>query len=618
VGSVLVRMEEDYQTFAGEIKRLRHALATLAPVAATVGVEPPAGQEWFELLRKRLLPQLDRPPLLVVGIVGGTNIGKSMIFNHLAGQVASAVSPLAAGTKHPVCLVPPTVDDPALLERLFAPFRLQAWQSPEDPLQEVSENRLFWRAGAEMPPRLLLLDAPDVDSDVAVNWEHARAIRQTADVLIAVLTQQKYNDAAVKEFFRAAVEADKPIVVVFNQCNLAADADYWPKWLATFCEQTGARPELVYVAGYDRRAADELRLPFYSVGPDALRPIGQRVDFRRELASLHFDAIKIRTFHGALARVLDPQTGVGSYLNSIRAAAGDFSAAVGALSATEMARVAWPSLPAGVLVEEIRRWWDSTRSRWSRRVYGFYRGVGRGATWPLRAAFTAMAGQRDEPLVVFQQQERRAIVLAVEKLLEELDRLARVGNDTLQPRLRQLLAGDARARLLEEVQSAHQRLPAVDDDYRAFLNTELDAWKVANPRAVRFLQSLDHVWAIARPTITVALVVSSWGLAGGLVGSAGHAVGELATEAAIAGGITGGGEAIVSTTSEGVRQAAARLFTRLQSRYAEQRAHWLARWLEEKLLGDLLEELRCGAAAPRGEAFGEVEAVVRRLCKTQR
>ena len=114
-----------------------------------------------------------------------------------------------------------------------------------------------------MPPRLLLLDAPDVDSDVTVNWQRARAIRQAADVLVAVLTQQKYNDAAVKQFFRAAVEAQKPIVVVFNQCELAADRDYWPHWLATFCEHTGARPELVYVVPYDRQAAEELRLPFY-------------------------------------------------------------------------------------------------------------------------------------------------------------------------------------------------------------------------------------------------------------------------------------------------------------------------------------------------------------------
>ena len=603
----------DYPTFAAEVQRIDRALAALEPLAATIGVESPAGQEWFELLRKKLVAQLEQPPLLVVGIVGGTNIGKSLIFNHLAGRVASAASPLAAGTKHPVCLVPPGVDDPARLKRLFESFELHAWQSADDPLQETPENRLFWRPAPGMPPRLLLLDAPDIDSDATVNWERARAIRQAADVLLAVLTQQKYNDAAVKQFFRAAVEADKPIVVLFNQCDLAGDAEYWPRWLATFREETGARPDLVYVIPYDREAAGELRLPFYSVGPKGRRPLGEAVNLRDELASLHFDAIKIRTFRGAVARVLDPQHGVGGYLQRIRTAAGEFSSAAAALSATEMARVAWPSLPAGALVEEIRRWWNAGRGRWSRRVHGFYRTLGRGVTWPVRSAWEAMAGPREEPLAAFQKREREAIVLAVENVLHELDRLARVGNDTLRPRLMRLLGGDARARLLQQVQSAHETLPAVDDDYRVFLQVELDAWKVANPRAVRFLQSLDHAWAIARPTITVVLVVSSWGLAGGLVGSAGHAVSELATEAAIAGGITGGGEALVSTTSEGVRQAAARLFIRLQSRYAEQRAHWLAGWLEDKLLGDLLAELRRGAEAPEHEAFAEVAAAAERI-----
>jgi len=606
-------MTEDFQEFAGEIKRLHRALAELEPIAGAIGVPPPAGREWFELLNNRLLPQLDLPPLLVVGIVGGTNIGKSVLFNQLAGQVASAVSPLAAGTRHPVCMVPPGADDPQLLARLFERFELRAWQSPDDPLADSPENRLFWRTGADMPPRLLLLDAPDVDSDVTVNWERARAIRQTADVLLAVLTQQKYNDAAVKQFFRAAVEADKPIVVVFNQCDLRADRGYWPQWLATFCDETGARPELAYVVPYDRAAAERLQLPIYPIGGDGRRPPGEAADLREQLASLHFDAIKIRTFRGALARVLDPRQGVGGYLESIRAAAAEFSHAAAALSATEMARVAWPSLPAGVLVDEIRRWWNAGRARWSQRVHGFYRTLGRGATWPIRAARDALAGRPIDPLETFLQRERQAVVLAVEKLLDELDRLARVGNDTLRPRLMKLLGGDARARLLDRVQAAHESLPAVDDDYRAFLSHELDAWKESNPRVVRFLQSLDHVWAIARPTITVALVVSSWGLAGGLVGSAGHAAGELATEAAIAGGITGGGEAIVSTTSEGIRQAAARLFGRLQSRYAQQRAGWLASWLEDELLGDLLDELRRGAEVPRGEPFARVETVMERI-----
>jgi hypothetical protein len=64
----------------------------------------------------------------------------------------------------------------------------------------------------------------------------------------------------------------------------------------------------------------------------------------------------------------------------------------------------------------------------------------------------------------------------------------------------------------------------------------------------------------------------------------------------------------VSTTSEGVRQAAGRLFGRLQARYAQERAAWLAGWLEGELLGGLLSDLRRGAEVPQGAAFGEVEA----------
>ncbi len=610
-------MTTDFQDWANRVRQLDHSLAALKPVAATVGVDPPGQQQWFELLRHKLLPQLDTEPLLVVGIVGGTNIGKSALFNHLAGEVASGVSPLAAGTKHPVCLVPTGMSDPAVLVKLFEGFRLAAWKSAEDPLGDCPEHMLYWRVGRNVPPRLLLLDAPDVDSDVTVNWQRARTIRQAADVLVAVLTQQKYNDAAVKQFFREAVEADKPIVVVFNHCDLQRDRDYWPQWLATFSAETGAEPELVYVVPHDRVAVEQLRLPFYAVGRYGRQPPTEPASLRSELAALHFDAIKIRTFRGALARVLDAENGAAAYLARIRARAQEFSAANQVLSAAEMARVAWPTLPPQVLVDEIRNWWDAARSPWSRNIHGFYRTVGRGVTWPVRAAWK-MVRADSEPLEPFRRREGEAIVLAVQKMLDELDRLAKVGNDTLRPRLLKLLGGSARETLLERVREAHEELPALDDDYRAFLRAELDAWKRSNPRVVRFLQSLDHVMALARPAITISLAVSGFVLAGDLVGqaavqAAGHTAGELATEAAIAGGITGGGEAAISTAGEGVRHAAGRLFGRLQSRYAQQRANWLAQWLEDELMGDLLDELRRGAEVPQNPQFRGVEQALEQL-----
>ena len=611
-------MPVEYRSFADGIREFQRALAVLEHSALSIGAPALPGLEWFELLTKKLLPQLDLPPLLVVAIVGGTNIGKSVIFNHLAGENASAATPLASGTKHPVCLVPEGLDDPALLAKLFAPFKLLPWQSADDPLREAEENRLFWRRGKRMPPRLLVLDAPDVDSDALVNWARAKAVRQAADVLVAILTQQKYNDAAVKQFFRAAAAADKPIIVLFNQCDLRSDRDFWPRWLATFREETGAAAELVYVVPHDRRAAEELRLPIYGAGADGKTELGPPVDLRDELAALHFDAIKIRTFRGALKIVLDPQRGAPGYLETIRRAAGDFAAAAAVLSAREMARVDWPTLPAGVLVDEIRAWWDGAREPWSRRIHGYYRVLGRGVTWPLRAAWTSVSGPAADPLAAFRKQERAAIVSAVGKLLDELGRLAQVGNDTLRPRLLKLLSGHARADLLTRVEEAHDHLPAVDEHYREYLSVELNAWRDGNLRAVKFLQSLDHLAAVARPAISIGLFFTGLHFAGDLAGqaavhAAGQTAGHIATEAAITGGIAGGGEAIVSTTSEGVSQAAGRMFLKLQSRYAQERARWLADWLEQELLGELLGELRQGAEVPQSKAFLDVQTAIERL-----
>jgi hypothetical protein len=291
------------------------------------------------------------------------------------------------------------------------------------------------------------------------------------------------------------------VVVLFNQCDLEADRDYWPQWLATFASQTGAEPELVYVVPLDRAAASGLRLPFYEVGREGRRPPGPPASLRDELAAMHFDAIKIRTFRGALGRVLDEEEGAPAWLAQIRAAAEQFSAAHRALSAAEMARVAWPSLPARLLVEEIRDWWDASRAPWLSSVHGFYRTLGHGVTWPIRKVYASLAGPSADPEEDFQKREREAILLTVEKMLDELERLAKVGNETLRPRLLALLGGTARQRLLERVETAHHALPAVDEQFREFLRAELSSWQQSNPAAIRFLRALDHAAAIARPAI---------------------------------------------------------------------------------------------------------------------
>ena len=74
---------------AGVVFDVGNTIGTLEPAAARLDVAPARGEEWFELLAHKLLPQLELPPLLVVAVVGGTNIGKSLLFNQLTGQRAS-------------------------------------------------------------------------------------------------------------------------------------------------------------------------------------------------------------------------------------------------------------------------------------------------------------------------------------------------------------------------------------------------------------------------------------------------------------------------------------------------------------------------------------------------
>lgn len=612
-------MSDRHRQWSEHVRTLYDSVNSLAREAGALGLAGPAGQPWHELLTRKLAAQLELPPALICAVVGGTNIGKSAIFNQLAGEVASAVSPLAAGTRHPVCLLPADFPaDRSTLARLFPGFELHPWQDAAEALIETPEDRLFFRLGKHCPSRLLLLDTPDIDSDARVNWARADHIRETADVLIAVLTQQKYNDAAVKQFFRQAVAADKPVIVVFNQCDLAADRDYWPTWLATFCEATGARPELVYVAPYDRAASVALNLPLFDVGHDGRQAPPQLRSIRNDLAEMRFDAIKLRTLRGALAILTDPASGAPHYLGQLRAAANEFTVATETLSASEMTRVHWPALPARLLVGEVRAWWDERRSPMAQKIHGAYRWLGAQAARPVQAVWRNLAGGVEQPPDDFAARELDAILQAVGRLMDELDRLSRVGNDTLRPRLERRLRGAARAELLEHVKAAHAALPAIDEDYRRFVRQQLDHWGGANPRAVAWLRSLDHVLAFARPAITVTLFVSGGLVAGSVVHeaavqAAGHTAGQLATEAAITGGIAVGGEALVETTGHGLRQAAGQLFRTLQDRYAQSRAKWLAEWIERELLGGVLAELRRGAELTRSPNFRQAEQALAAL-----
>ena len=94
-------MPADFQHWAANVQQLHSRLTELSAEAVHVGVAPPQDSDWFELLEHKLLPQLSRPALLVVAVVGGTNIGKSVLFNHLDGRKCQRRQPLGRRDQTP-------------------------------------------------------------------------------------------------------------------------------------------------------------------------------------------------------------------------------------------------------------------------------------------------------------------------------------------------------------------------------------------------------------------------------------------------------------------------------------------------------------------------------------
>lgn len=590
---------------ADAIRRIAASAAELEQLARPLGVPSVDDLEWHRTLVDKLVPQLTESPFLVVAVVGGTNIGKSLIFNHIIGEKVSESSTTASGTKHPVLVVPEGFSERHSLEEIFRKFRIATWDRADAAL-EAADDTLFWRSSAVMPENLIVLDTPDIDSDARVNWDRADRIRRAADVLVCVLTNQKYNDAAVRQFFRKAADEGQVVLVVFNQVILPDDEPYWPDWLGTFCKETGLEPEMVYLAPKDRTAAAELKLPFYPRSWPAV--FGEKSESRTllgDLSELHFDSIKIRTLRGGLTQVTD---GVPDYLKLV-----DQRGIV--LKNVERRLVAhldggrqtgWPTLPNGLLQNSVKRWWASQRTGWVRNVQNVYGALSDGIDSGVRGVRTLMGNKPADPWQVYRQKEWAEGVLAtIEQLYTALESLQEAGPEGVSKRAADTLRSIDRSVLLSAIKAEYDMLDlqSVLDEVVA---TEMTRFKSEKATAHQILKKLDTFAAAARPAVTAGLFLVG---AGPLVevGVAGTAL-NLAADAAGGTAATVVGEKILG---EGAGRAFSTLqewFNGLHGKFIAVRAAWLRDQLTRRLLGDLPTEIAAAAGVAESEAYRNLRA----------
>ena len=579
-----------FAAWAGGVAELCDVIERLTPLAASVGAAAPGDADWHGALFGKLRPQVSREPLLVAAICGGTNTGKSLITNSLVGAEISRSVPEAARTLHPVASLAAGVAARVDLAALFPGFRPVPWRSDADALDAAAADVLVWREdpAGRQPERLVVLDTPDIDGTLRENWQRAELVRNAADVIVAVLTQQKYNDATVREFFAAAAAAGKTMIVVFNMVDWPRQRERIGGWLATFIAETAAVPAAVYAAPHDFAAAEAGRITLHSL-PELI-PDGRSIGLAERLAGSDFDLIKRRAMAGALEVVVDPRAGAVTWLASIDAAAASWRESQRVLEEEARVRVELPPPPRQIVWDEVWGWLEPRRSGVDLLVSGAYRGLGRGVAWTARRlGLLRSADDRQED---FSAAELEDLKGALADFVDRLDAACR-RDPRLATELGPRLAAADRTRWFTDLERRHAALPLVSDDYRAFVRDELDRYAAANPGLVKAVLTGLTVASVARPVMTLALFGAGAAAVPAAAGVLHHVLDVGVTVA-----VPLAGEGAVAAATTGIRPLIEKLF----AGWSAERGRILAETLHDVVLGDGIDAIdRLAAAGSRPE-----------------
>lgn len=304
--------------------------------------------EWLDLLEYKLGPNLAADPCLVVAIAGGTNTGKSTVYNLLLHRDTSPVRMTAAATCRPVLAASARRAAEFSQGKLLSAFRARPLTDPAAVIDANSpKNALYIATNDRLPETFVLLDTPDVDSIDTANWEVADHIRAAGDVVVAVLTGEKYKDIRVVEFFRAARASGRVVLPLMNKANPANDFATARTQLAEFCQDTGSDASVQFAVAHD-----------FSLGEDftaeAIAPLAGTPPLFEYLQGLDVAAIKECVYRDTLRHFAHE---AGDFLQGIQKAAAELRAAERAIE--QLAETAAqkydpkPGAQMGVLMHEF-------------------------------------------------------------------------------------------------------------------------------------------------------------------------------------------------------------------------------------------------------------------------
>lgn len=606
-----------YADWADRVAALCVVVASLDRVAAGLGAEEPSDAGWRGQLFEKLGPQVAGEPVMVTAVCGGTNTGKSLIANALAGAPLSRSVLEAARTRHPVASVSQELVSRGDVGRLFPGFQVRPWTGDDDALSDSDEHLLFVRPETDgrQPAWLALLDTPDIDGTLRDNWARAELVRNAADLLVAVLTQQKYNDAAVRSFFEEAARAGKTVVVVFNMIEWPEQRSRLAGWLTGFVEGTGVQPEAVYAIAWDRTAAEQGEPRFYDVSNVLVEPTGGTApdtlsgsDLVARLAATDYLRVKREAMLGALQVVLEPERGLPAWLTRIERRAGAWREACRLLSAEVTVQIELPPAPRELVWNEVWAWLEPRRSGLDLTVSRFYRVAGKGLAWAgRRVGLLADQAQRQADHAA---EELSALKAALGDFLDRLETAVR-DSPQLEEVLRPVLTDGDRQQWFDALAQRHAAMPLVSQGYSEFVREELDRFERDNPGTVRTILTALHVGAVARPAVTVGLGLAGAAVVPPAAAAAGglsvfvHHLGDLVVGAAA----SLAGETALEATAAGIRPLLERLF----AGWAAERGDLLANTIHEVVMGNALEVIESRADVGQRHELAEARRLLHEL-----
>ncbi len=513
---------EALQRFAEALETFREGLAAHPDLCGELFE---GAQEWVQLLTYKLVPHLAGKGCLVAALAGGTQTGKSTLLNSLLHEPASPVRARAAATRQPVLTANARRCTECLEGKLVPEFAPALLYDPEQALRESDvDERLFVVESPLLPDHLVLLDTPDIDSIDKRNWEVAENIRAVGDVVIALLTEEKYKDERVIEFFKKAHESGRMVVPVMNKVDEEDDEETLEavrEQLEDFSTLVGLDSETpLFIAPRNRAQARGCALEVHTLGGD-----GGLLAYLKEL---DVPAIKERVYGRTVRQFVAQSAGfIGAVEEAsagLRHVRERFRAATEHTHETPTAAMQWarrynptPGAAVGGLLHEFLQ---ARRGRINRTIGKATRTVMRNMTAVRQQAWRLLAGgdgQREGPNAV-EDALREKNAQQVRDIVRDLDTHYRERLDALPESARALIRRELDALNLDEVIGAVVKKTIVredfSEDFREFAEKTLeDAWE-AHPMRRDLLITLDNAAALAPAALVAGMAWTTAGIGG--------------------------------------------------------------------------------------------------------